>query len=70
MTVITSRRPEDVAIEVDRLRAAGETHFVIARIDGGGTLDQERLGAARYAGELESAIELEETTPAAAAAAR
>lgn len=70
MTVITARRPQEVAREVGRLRANGETHFVIARVDHGGTLDLERLGAARYAAELQSAVELEEMTPAAAAAVR
>jgi hypothetical protein len=67
---ITARRPEDVAREVERLGAAGEKRFVIARIDHGGMLDQERLGAARYAAGLQSAVELEDATPAAAAAAR
>lgn len=70
MTVITARRPEEVAMQVDRLRAEGETHFVISRIDRGGTLDLERLGAARYAGGLQSAVELEGMTSAAAAATR
>ena len=67
---ITARRPEDVAREVEDLAARGENRFVIARIDHGGTLDLERMGAARYAGGLQSAVELEEETPRAAAAAR
>jgi hypothetical protein len=67
---IVARRPEDVAVEVSRLLAAGERRFVIARIDHGGMLDQERMGAARYAAGIQSKVELEEETPAAAAAAR
>lgn len=67
---ITARRPEDVAVEVERLAAAGERRFVLARVDRGGMLDQERLGAARYAAGLQSKVELEEERPAAVAATR
>ena len=67
---ITARRPSDVADEVERRARAGETRFVLTSIDEGGMLDLERLGAARYAAGLQSAVELEETTPAAVAAAR
>lgn len=67
---ITARKPDDVAREVERLASAGEKRFVLARIDHGGMLDRERLGAARYAAGLQSAVELEEETPAAVAAAR
>ena len=67
---ITARRPEEVAVEVERLAAAGEKKFVIARIDHGGMLDQERVGAARYAAGLQSNVELEEESPAAVAAVR
>jgi hypothetical protein len=67
---ITARKPDDVAIEVERLAAKGRRRFVLSRIDHGGMLDRERLGAARYAAGLQSAVELEEETPAAVAAAR
>jgi hypothetical protein len=67
---ITARRPADVAREVERLLRAGRQRFVVSRIDHGGMLDQERLGAARYAAGIQSTVELEEETPAAVAAAR
>ncbi|HET7420695.1 MAG TPA: hypothetical protein VFL27_09960 [Candidatus Dormibacteraeota bacterium] len=67
---ITSRKPEDVAREVAQLVSAGERTFVLARIDHGGMLDRERIGAARYAAGLQSAVELEEETPSAVAAVR
>lgn len=68
--MITARRPEDVALEVEELARAGERRFVISTIDHGGQLDLERLGAARYAAGLQSEVELEEAAPAAVAAAR
>jgi hypothetical protein len=68
--VITARRPEDVAREVERLVREGERRFIVSTIDHGGMLDLERLGAARYAAGLQSAVELEEAAPAAVAAAR
>jgi len=46
----------------------GHRRFVIATIDHGGMLDLERLGAARYAAGLQSAVELDEAAPVAAAA--
>ena len=67
---ITARRPAEVAREVERSVSAGEKRFVVARIDHGGMLDRERMGAARYAAGLQSKVELEEETPAAVAAAR
>ncbi len=67
---ITARRPSDVAEEVERRARGGETRFVLTSIDQGGMLDLERLGAARYAAGLQSAVELEDATPAAVAAAR
>jgi hypothetical protein len=67
---ITARKPDDVAGEVERLAAKGQRRFVLSRIDHGGMLDRERLGAARYAAGLQSAVELEDETPAAVAAAR
>ena len=44
--------------------------FVLSRIDHGSMLDQERMGAARYAAGVHSVVELEEEIPAAVAAAR
>jgi len=66
--VITAKRPDDVAGEVERLARTGQKRFVISTVDHGGMLDQERLGAARYAAGLQSTVELEEVTAAAAAA--
>ncbi len=65
--LITSKRPDDVAREVERLSRQGHTRFVVSRIDHGGMLDQERLGAGRYAAGLQSTVELEALTAAAAA---
>jgi hypothetical protein len=70
MTLISARRPADVAIEVEALARAGRRRFVLARIDEGGMLDMERLGAARYAAGIQSEVVLEEETPTAVAAAR
>lgn len=56
---ITSRRPVDVAREVEILLEGGCMNFVLSRLAGGGTLDLERLGAARYAAGLHSVVELE-----------
>ncbi len=67
---ITARHPEEVAREVERLLRDGQRSFVIGRIDHGGMLDQERLGAARYAAGLQSKVELEDETPVPVAAAR
>jgi hypothetical protein len=67
---VTARKPDDVAGEVERLASKGQRRFVLSRIDHGGMLDRERLGAARYAAGLQSAVELEEETPAAVAATR
>jgi len=62
MTVayVTARRPADVAREVEALAGAGCDEFVLRRLQGGGTLDLERLGAARYAAGLHSVIVLED----------
>ncbi len=68
--LVTARRPADVASEVERLVSAGRRAFVLARIDHGGMLDMERLGAARYAAGFYSDVGLEEETPTAVAAAR
>ena len=70
MTRITSRRPADVASEVEESMRRGERAFVLAPVDRGGMLDRERLGAARYAAGLYSEVGLEEEAPTAVAAAR
>jgi hypothetical protein len=66
--LISARRPEEVAREVDRFLRTGCTSFVISRIDHGAMLDLERLGAARYAAGVQSDVELEAETPVVAAA--
>lgn len=64
------RKPDDVAREVERLSKAGCRTFVLRRLDGGGMLDRERLGAARYAAGLQADVELEgQSSPAAGSAA-
>ncbi len=68
--MIKAQRPIDVAREVDAPVREGRRDFVLSRIDHGSMLDQERLGAARYAAGVQSIVELEEETPAAVAAAR
>jgi hypothetical protein len=69
-SLITTRRPVDVAREVEALVHKGRRAFVLSRVDHGSMLDMERLGAARYAAGVQSVVELEEETPAAVAAAR
>jgi hypothetical protein len=59
---ITARRPTDVAREVERWRDRGCVSFVLRRANGGGLLDRERLGAARYAAGLQAEVELEGDT--------
>ena len=66
---ISTRRPQDVAREIEQLAMQGERRFVLVSIDHGGMLDLERLGAARYAAGLQSCVVLEEV-PAAVAAVR
>ena len=56
---ITSGRPTDVALDVERWRRRGCTSFVLRKIDAGGMLDLERLGAARYAAGIQADVELE-----------
>lgn len=56
---IAARRPVDVAREVERWCLRGCRSFVLRRIDAGGLLDRERLGAARYAAGLHAEVELE-----------
>lgn len=53
---VTARRPADVAREVESLRKAGCRRFILRRLDGGATLDLERLGAARYAAGLQAEV--------------
>lgn len=67
---ITTRRPADVALEVETLVRSGHREFVVASLDHGGMLDMERLGAARYAAGLQSKVELEAEAPIALAIAR
>lgn len=67
---ITARRPADVARQVEELFRDGGRDFVVTRIDHGGMLDRERLGAARYAAGLQSKVELEAEAPTALAIAR
>jgi len=67
---ITARKPQDVAREVEVLIHAGENRFVLSRVDHGGMLDQERVGAARYAAGVQSTVELEAEAPTALAMAR
>ncbi len=63
---IAARRPADVAREVERQRKSGCTRFVLRPFDDGAMLDQERLGAARYAAGLQAEVELEgHSSPAA-----
>jgi L-alanine-DL-glutamate epimerase-like enolase superfamily enzyme len=56
---ITARKPADLAQEVERWRKRGCTSFVLRRINGDGSLDRERLGAARYAAGLQAEVELD-----------
>jgi hypothetical protein len=56
---ITARKPAEVARDVDRWRRRGCRSFVLRRINGGGLVDQERLGAARYAAGLQADVELD-----------
>ncbi len=66
-TVVSARRPSEVAAEVDAAIKKGCRRFVLRRVDGGGMVDLERLGAARYAAGLQSVVELEEAAAVAAA---
>jgi hypothetical protein len=67
---IAARLPSEVALEVERHRQRGCQTFVLRAVAGGGMLDQERLGAARYAAGFHAEVELEGALPAAPAAAR
>jgi hypothetical protein len=63
---ITSMHPPDVAREVERQLALGCQSFVLRPVAGGGMLDQERLGAARYAAGVHAVVELETVSEALA----
>jgi hypothetical protein len=66
---LTALSPFEVAREVEAALQGGSRRFVLRRVNGGGMVDRERLGAARYAAGLQSVVELEDE-PAAIAAAR
>ena len=55
---ITVIHPEHVAREVERQVKLGCRAFVLRAVAGGGMLDQERIGAARPAGEIARQIAL------------
>ena len=57
---ITAARPVEVARDVERWRKRGCLSFVLRQVNGGGFLDLERLGAARYAAGLQADVELED----------
>lgn len=63
---IDARQPVEVAAEVERERARGCDHFILRAVAHGGMVDQERLGAARYAAGLHVNVELESLSEAAA----
>lgn len=64
---ITARMPVDVAREVESRYEAGCRKFILRVLDGGGMLDLERLGAARYAAGLQAEVEVEgQSSPAGA----
>lgn len=66
--LVTAVRPEDVAREVeDRLRRGAVERFVLRAVANGGMLDQERLGAARYAAARQADVRLEVDEPASIA---
>jgi hypothetical protein len=56
---IAARTPQEVASEIDSKFRAGCNRFVLSELDGGGMLDLERLGAARYAAGLQAEVVLE-----------
>jgi len=62
---ITARTPADVAREVEAGYESGCRKFVLRSLDGGGMVDLERLGAARYAAGLQAEVEVEgQSSPA------
>jgi L-alanine-DL-glutamate epimerase-like enolase superfamily enzyme len=65
---ITAIHPEEVAREVESQVKLGCRSFALRPVAGGGMVDQERLGAARYAAGLQAVVELESLAGAPAAA--
>jgi predicted TIM-barrel fold metal-dependent hydrolase len=65
---ITVIHPEQVAREVERQVKLGCRSFLLHPVARGGMLDQERLGAARYAAGLHAVVELESLANVSAAA--
>ena len=63
---IDAVRPQDVAREVERLLKRGAREFILEPVAHGGMLDQERLGAARYAAGLQAEVRLAAEVPAVA----
>ncbi len=63
---ITAAHPQDVAREVEHQLALGCRSFILRPVAHGGMLDQERLGAARYAAGVQSEVVLESGVPAVA----
>jgi len=63
---VTATHPQDVAREVERQVTLGCRSFVLRPVARGGMLDQERLGAARYAAGVQAEVVLESGVPAAA----
>ena len=58
--LITAIRPQDVAREVESILQRGKVNrFVLRPVARGGMLDQERLGAARYAAGVQAVVVLE-----------
>lgn len=57
--LVAERRPQLVAREVERAAAAGFGCFKLKAANGGGILDQERLGAARWAAGREGRLRLD-----------
>ena len=66
--LVTAVRPQEVAREVEaRLRHGTVERFVLRPVAHGGMLDQERLGAARYAAARQADVRLEVDEPASTA---
>jgi L-alanine-DL-glutamate epimerase-like enolase superfamily enzyme len=57
--LVEEARPDAVAAAVDRLAAEGFTGFKLKAANGGGPLDLERLGAARWAGGARARLRLD-----------
>jgi hypothetical protein len=64
---ITARHPSEVAREVERELLNECRSFVVRAVAGGGMLDRERLGAARYAAGIHAQVVLDESSSAVAA---